>query len=193
MIKATTTKFAADMEALEAPPTIEELKAKAKEIISEVRAVLGERLTSESLSRGILYKAARASVISEKNFLALKCVAEMLEDQHRDSLHGVELNDAANKAREELDSWAMPLAETALKSLKNLDSGRNAGVKARQSVSKKKLAMIKNAVEDLRNNGPKMTAEEIRDFLYTRKLSPYSLGTTLKHVKTIIAQNKKNR
>jgi len=111
VVKATTTKFAAAMEALEAPPTIEELKAKAKEIYSEVRAVLGERLTPESLSRGILYKAARARVISEKNFLALKCVDEMLEVQHRDLLHGVELRSAADKAREELDSYALPLAK----------------------------------------------------------------------------------
>jgi hypothetical protein len=76
---------------------------------------------------------------------------------------------------------------------KSLDTGRPEGVKARQTASKKKLARIKTAVEDLRNNGPKMTAEEMRDFLHARKLSPYSPGSTLRHIKTFAAQSKKKR
>lgn len=71
---------------------------------------------------------------------------------------------------------------------------RVAGVKARQDASEKKLAELKRAVEDLVENSPTpMTAEEMRDFMLKRNLSPYTSESTLKHIKTIVSEIKKNR
>lgn len=74
------------------------------------------------------------------------------------------------------------------------DKARVAGVGARQAASEEKLAMLKQAVKDLCANSPTpMTAEEIRDFILERKLSQYSRESTLRHIKTIVSEIKKNR
>lgn len=144
--KGIEPKSAVEIATLTAWPTIEQVRAMAKAITAKVRARLDDRITPESLARGILFEAAWASVECETRLRALNYAATALEDQHRDFLHAVELWEASKKATEELNSWAMPLAERGAKFI----------------ASKRGLNRLSNEVlKVLQSNGADLPAKDV--------------------------------